>query len=331
VQEPADRLGRVHHLPGRVEPAQVDVQLPVGELVDDLVRPVHGQSGLADPGGTGDGRDHHGAALRRGFVQQAAECFQLVGASGEVSYRHGKLVWHRRGRGVAVGCPGGGVGKVQGRIGAQDLPVELLQRRAGVGAQLVGQPQAYLMVVGQRLARPAAAVQGQHQLPGQAFVQRAGCGGGGQLGKQLSVPPQPQRPVVAVQFGGQPLLVGRGPHRVEPRSVQAGQGLAAPQPESLLDQPHRGLVVCGGAGLGQQPAEPVQVHRHRLHREHVAGWAPDDVDRVGGHRQRPPQPRNIRVERIARPLRNLPGPHPVDEFVQRYRPVGVNQQHGQHT
>ena len=63
VKEAADcRRGRQRGT-GRVEAAQVDVQLPVGKLLGDLVREADGQGGLADPGGPGDGCDHHGGAV----------------------------------------------------------------------------------------------------------------------------------------------------------------------------------------------------------------------------------------------------------------------------
>ena len=52
-RNPAQRVGGGHRLAGVVA-AQVHVQLPVGEPVGDLVRPVHGQRGLADPGGAAD-------------------------------------------------------------------------------------------------------------------------------------------------------------------------------------------------------------------------------------------------------------------------------------
>ena len=56
VQEPADRLGGRRRRTGGVEAAQVHIQLPVGEPVGDLVRPVHGQRGLAHPGRPADRR-----------------------------------------------------------------------------------------------------------------------------------------------------------------------------------------------------------------------------------------------------------------------------------
>ena len=55
-QERGQRVGGGQRL-GGVVAAQVHVELPVGEPVGGLVRPVQGQGGLADPGGAADRRD----------------------------------------------------------------------------------------------------------------------------------------------------------------------------------------------------------------------------------------------------------------------------------
>ena len=65
VQEEPDGLDRGHRRPGRVETAQVHVQLPVRELLGDLVREMQGQRGLADPGRPVDDRDHRRLAAPR--------------------------------------------------------------------------------------------------------------------------------------------------------------------------------------------------------------------------------------------------------------------------
>ncbi len=60
VEEPAQHVAGIGGPPvARVEPAQVRVQLPVGEAVRDPVRPVQRERGLPDPGGPADRGDHH--------------------------------------------------------------------------------------------------------------------------------------------------------------------------------------------------------------------------------------------------------------------------------
>jgi hypothetical protein len=84
-QEPGERVGRRRRQP-RVVAAQVDVQLPVGERRPHPVRPVHGQGGLAHPGGAGDRGDHHGGPGRRGGLvgrQQPVQLGQFGRPPGE--------------------------------------------------------------------------------------------------------------------------------------------------------------------------------------------------------------------------------------------------------
>lgn len=89
LQEPGHRLGRGQRGRLGVVPAQVDVELAVGEPVGDLVRPVHGEGGLAHPGRTADGRDRHGARRAGRLGEQCGQGRQRRGPAGEVPYRRG--------------------------------------------------------------------------------------------------------------------------------------------------------------------------------------------------------------------------------------------------
>ncbi|TDC43740.1 hypothetical protein E1258_32120, partial [Micromonospora sp. KC207] len=53
VEEGREHLGRCRRLPRNI-PAQVRIELAVGEVPGDPVRPVHGQRALADPGRAGE-------------------------------------------------------------------------------------------------------------------------------------------------------------------------------------------------------------------------------------------------------------------------------------
>ena len=57
VEEQAQRLGRLHRRRGRVETAQVDVQLAAGEPLGDLVAEPDGERGLPGPRRAGDDHD----------------------------------------------------------------------------------------------------------------------------------------------------------------------------------------------------------------------------------------------------------------------------------
>ncbi|WP_154697058.1 hypothetical protein [Lentzea guizhouensis] len=88
VEEPADRLGDRDRRLGRVEPAQVDVELAVREVIGDLSRPPQAQGGLAD---TGHSDDHHDALGTCGhLVQLASTPHDLCGSVRQLA-RHGQL------------------------------------------------------------------------------------------------------------------------------------------------------------------------------------------------------------------------------------------------
>jgi hypothetical protein len=138
VEEAPHHLGRGGRVVVGVEAAQVGVELPVREVPAHPVRPVHGQGGLADPGGTGDGRDHHGAG--GAAVQDAVQPAQLLLPPGERGEVGGQL---RRGD--------GGGARAGDPIAAQDGPVHPLHPGVGVEARLVGEPGTDLGVDRERL------------------------------------------------------------------------------------------------------------------------------------------------------------------------------------
>ena len=144
------------------------------------------------------------------------------------------------------------------------------QRPAGIRAELVEEPQPHGLVSGQGVGLPPAPVQGEHQLAGQPLVQRVRRRLRGQLGEQLGMPAGAQRPVVAVELGGEPLGVEGVADLVRPRGVQGGERLPAPEAQGLIEDRRALRRVVGRAGLGDEPAEPVQVHRHRVRRQDVA-------------------------------------------------------------
>ncbi len=90
TQELLQDVGRLSRCRGCVA-AQVDVQLPVGKPVGDLVRPVHGQGGLADPAGPGDRHDRDRTRSGRGVGRQRVEPAEISPAAGEVGDVGGQL------------------------------------------------------------------------------------------------------------------------------------------------------------------------------------------------------------------------------------------------
>jgi hypothetical protein len=166
------------------------VQLPVGELAGDPVRPVQGQGGLADAGRPGDRADHHRPGhLSARLLKDPGQSEQFVGPPDEVPHPHGQLVGHglrRPGRAVAPASPAApyrpGLRCVQVRVGGEDLLVDLAELGPWLGAKFVYKHPPGLPVGGQRLGPPAAPVKGQHELGVKAFPQRITRGEGLQAG-----------------------------------------------------------------------------------------------------------------------------------------------------
>jgi hypothetical protein len=103
VQESPDGLSGGNGGFGRVEAAQVHMQLPAGETGRDLVRPVQGQRGLAHTGGAADRGDHHRPRrARSSLLQDPGQRCQLTGPAGEIGHRRGQLPRHWRRRWPSV-------------------------------------------------------------------------------------------------------------------------------------------------------------------------------------------------------------------------------------
>ena len=147
----------------RVESAQVEVQLPVGEAVGDAVGPVDRQCGLADASGAGD----RGQA--RAVGEHVVQRSERVGAAGEPAdraregRRDGERPAWRRLRFARAVQPG---------VLAEDREVQLPQRGPGVDAVGGGEAFADLGVDLQGLGCAARPVQGEHQLLGESLAQR---------------------------------------------------------------------------------------------------------------------------------------------------------------
>ena len=96
VKQHPDGLVRRHRCPRWVEAAQVHVELPVGELPGDLMRPVHRQRGLPDPGRAADRGDDRGPA---GLLQHLGQGGELVAPPDEGGHRRGQVRGHDPGAG----------------------------------------------------------------------------------------------------------------------------------------------------------------------------------------------------------------------------------------
>jgi hypothetical protein len=140
-----------------------------------------------------------------------------------------------------------------------------------------------------------------------------------------------QREVGAVELRREPLGLQCLAHRGAPRSVDVGEGVATPQPQRFVEQR---LVVARGIlarpGLGEQPAEAVEIDGVRIDPQHVAARLSADRD-VAGTGQRLPQPGQVAGDRAVRAVRRPVGPDAFGELIRGDRPVGVGEEGSEHT
>jgi hypothetical protein len=156
----------------------------------------------------------------------------------------------------------------------QDGPLQLLQGRARLDAQIVDERAARLAVGLQRLRLPTGPVQRRHQGAAQALPERMLCD------ERLELPDDV--PVTAQgEVGIDPHLDGHEPDLLQPRDARPGEALvrdvgqrrAPPQAERVA-QPLRRLArqapVSQVAGLVDQALEAVQIQLAGLHGDQVA-------------------------------------------------------------
>nr|WP_146164014.1 hypothetical protein [Pseudosporangium ferrugineum] len=143
--------------------AQVEVDLPVGEFRPHRPGGLQRQAGLADPGHPGDHAHHHGRRARSvgRVAQRPFDPVQFLLAAGEVERRRGRL----------PGPGGAGADPLPRRPPAgEDLLPRLGELRAGVDAQLVGEPPAHAVVRLERGGLLPRAGERDHQLGVQRLV-----------------------------------------------------------------------------------------------------------------------------------------------------------------
>jgi hypothetical protein len=182
--------------------------------------------------------------------------------------------------------------RIQDRVAGQDVALEPPQLGAGLEAQLVDHHPPGLLVDRQRLGRPAATVQRQHQLAAQPLAQRIPPGELGELGHQLMMPAQVKFQRQPVFGDGDPLLIEPGRRSPDEQAVDALQRRTPPQPERVAVARRRLVQVTGvaiGPARGHQLFEPGRIKPTRLDPQGIALGLPGDGGRVAVRGQQPPQ------------------------------------------
>ncbi len=307
------------------------MQLAVREARDDLIRPLHGQGGLAHPAGSADRCDRHRPRrLVAGLIQQLGQLRQLLCPADEVPQRPWQFPGHNR---FATACrQRSRLGSLQISIGVKDLLVDLAQFASRLGAELVNEHAARMLVSGKRLRLPAIAVEGEHQQAMQALSQRMRGSKLPQLGDHAGVTAQVQVRVDACLERLQPHL--RQPGHLPPDQrvrLHAGQRLTAPQGQGSPEQGGRIRPGSGAHGLPrrtQRRLEPVHIQLIGPDADQVTVRLGADPG-MAGVSQRFPQPHHIGLQAGPRRRRRRGTPQRLDQFIDRHDQPGAQQQRGQ--
>ena len=170
--------------------------------------------------------------------------------------------------------------RARARVVAQDRVLQRAELRPGLDAEVVGELLARLAVGVERLGLAAAAVEGEHQLPGEPLARRVLGDQLPQLADELGVPAGGQVGLDARLQRGQPLLL-------EPRDLglrerlerQVGERRPAPQARAPRAGPRGVLGLPGGQRAPpvlDQPLEALGVELARLARaggSRPASWS----------------------------------------------------------
>ena len=252
----------------------------------------------------------------------------------------------RRAHGVRVQLPEDGrvldVGEQEGerlhlrlrlelerRVLVEDPPLELLQLRRGLEAELLRQVRARLLVRTEGFRLAAGAVEREHVLRAEALVDRELLAQHLQLRNQAARGARARAPPRSAsrRRGGAapPGAAPRAPARSGRARRRTGGRARARAPRGAVARPRRGLRLHERSRLLDRPLELDRVHVPRVGCEPVAAVVADDDVADRG-----PEVRDVRLQRRARPGRRLVAPDAVDQRVDRDRLPHLRRQQREH-
>ncbi len=197
--------------------------------------------------------------------------------------------------------------------------MQLAQSVTRLDPQLLDQEAACRLVRVERLRLSARAVQREHELRSQSLTERVRPRQGLQIGNRLGVTPEREPRIGHVLQAREPELFQPGALQLEDILVwKVGEGCPAPQPQGLLERVERVLRVAVGqavASVFDQAGEAIGVDLLVADVEAVA--APDRLETVVGA-QRPPEARDVRLERLRRSRWRVAGVDLFDQHVCRH-------------
>ena len=225
---------------------------------------------------------------------------------------------------------GGRAVEIKRRGLLEDRPLQLLERRARLEAQLARQELARARVDVERVALALAAIQREHELPDERFAPRVGGHELPQLADELGVAVAQQVRRDARLERGQPLLLQpRDLGRRERLEGEIRERRATREPQRFAQQRRRVLGLAAGQRalpVVEQPREPLGVELAGRDLEEIARRCrAEDV----GPAERLAQPRHVHLDALDGARRRVLAPQRERQAIGAHRLVGVQQQHGE--
>ena len=236
-----------------------------------------------------------------------------------------------RGAGQAPARPAAWGPAAASALAVQHQRVGRTQLVAGVGTQLVREPDTGGGEQLQRLGHPPGRGQRPHQSGHQRLRQRVLRDELAYRADHLEWAAEPQCQHRPRRDGVQPFEDETGTQPLDPLPGRAGERHTAPETRRRVQQP--GTLRLGSPAVvpgPDQTAEPVQVHPVRVDVQHVTAGCPGQGHRGTGLLDQAADPGQMRVQRRACPFRRVVTPHPLRQRPQRHRLAGGHQEAGEH-
>ena len=236
---------------------------------------------------------------------------------------------------AASSCGGssarGGVAQLERGVVAQDRALEPSQLRPRLDADLGEQRGARRVKGRQRIGLLPAAIEGEHELPGEPLAGRGLGHELSQLAGERDVAARGQVGLDAVLEGGEPLLLEARDLRLRERlEREIGERRATPQRQRLAQDRRRVLGPPAGqraTPLLHEAREAIRVELVGADAQAIAGGCRGEHVGVA---ERLAQPRHVDLDGLHRARRNLVAPQRERQPLRVHGLVGMQQQHGQH-
>ena len=322
MQQPVECQGRGQWLAFAVVRAHVEKDLAVGVVRREPVGEAYRQGGFADARHPVDGQDGDGCGVP--LVDHRRKALEFGIPTGEGV----QIARQVAGRGARHPAPG----RHQSGVADEDPAVQFAQFGVRGRAQFDGKLLTDPFVDPQRLPRPPAAVQRQHQQLDRLLVARKPVDQSVQFHDELRVVTLVEFEPGPVDRGAEQLFLHVAAPPLRPLAGDTAERIAAPKAHRLVEEPHRLVRVAAGrygAGLVAQRPEAVVIDGIGIDFQHIGTRRLFKPHFFPERLKAAPEPGHVGVEEILRPCRSVGAPRPVDQHFGVDRPPGSHQEDGE--